>query len=484
MAAIADTTGSDLVIEIFQFTLLAHFSFILRCSILFLFRWRNVKVSPWLNFLIEFESLVMPTVLCSTILCDHVTLMLILLAVVSLIVLCSINWHRRDKHAMMDKKFYHNCRDFIGFTIVSSFRSYVLLTTCICILAVDLPIFPVRFQKTESFGFSLMDVGMGMVLFANGLASNAARDKKIRFGHLIKQFFVLLFLGTLRTVVLLLLQYPFEVKEYGRHWNFFFTLAMVKMIGDVIASTFHRLYTSAIAGIITATMVETLLQRTHLQQYALVDPQYRENGLLSQNREGIISVLGCLSIFLIAADVGRLLHRYRRGKLDLRYIAIALFSFTIIFKLFSVGLDAVNLPVSRRIANAHYVAWISYLSIADIFTLLPVVVLASLFYFRNGLHTNVLIEDFYFLYDGSLWQAINASGLTYFLLCNAFTGIVKMSTSSVGVGVETSFGILFCYALGTSLFARSQFGELEAARMRQRDGENPGRQCNEVDAAS
>ena len=43
---------------------------------------------------------------------------------------------------------------------ITNYRSSMLVVTAICILAVDFPIFPRRFGKTENFGFGLMDIGM------------------------------------------------------------------------------------------------------------------------------------------------------------------------------------------------------------------------------------------------------------------------------------------------------------------------------------
>jgi hypothetical protein len=51
----------------------------------------------------------------------------------------------------------------------------MLLVTSICILAVDFPVFPRRFAKTEDFGFGLMDIGVGAFVFVSGLVSQEAR---------------------------------------------------------------------------------------------------------------------------------------------------------------------------------------------------------------------------------------------------------------------------------------------------------------------
>lgn len=60
---------------------------------------------------------------------------------------------------------------------LDSFRGGLLISTFIAILAVDFHIFPRRFAKTETFGISLMDVGVGMFLLATALTSKLAQSK-------------------------------------------------------------------------------------------------------------------------------------------------------------------------------------------------------------------------------------------------------------------------------------------------------------------
>ena len=54
---------------------------------------------------------------------------------------------------------------------VDAFRVLIMVLVCFCILAVDFRVFP-RFQaKTESVGVSLMDLGVGCMMFSAGLVA-------------------------------------------------------------------------------------------------------------------------------------------------------------------------------------------------------------------------------------------------------------------------------------------------------------------------
>lgn len=61
---------------------------------------------------------------------------------------------------------------------VSVFRASIFIITSICILAVDFPVFPRRFAKTETYGYGLMDLGVGLFVVANAVTSREARQIK------------------------------------------------------------------------------------------------------------------------------------------------------------------------------------------------------------------------------------------------------------------------------------------------------------------
>lgn len=60
---------------------------------------------------------------------------------------------------------------------ITHFRSNAYIATAVLILAIDFPICPRRFAKTENFGSGLMDIGVGSFVFSNGIVSPQATGK-------------------------------------------------------------------------------------------------------------------------------------------------------------------------------------------------------------------------------------------------------------------------------------------------------------------
>ena len=111
---------------------------------------------------------------------------------------------------------------------VSLYRCGLLLSTAIAILGVDFEVFPRRLAKTEQFGVSPMDAGVGGFMFAAALTSPAVRPHTAARASLtgtVKRQLPVVLLGCLRLLAVKWTNYQEHVTEYGVHWNFFFTLA-------------------------------------------------------------------------------------------------------------------------------------------------------------------------------------------------------------------------------------------------------------------
>lgn len=85
---------------------------------------------------------------------------------------------------------------------LSVMRASCMLLSCVSILAVDFPAFPRRFAKTETFGKSLMDVGVGAIVISMGLVHGKLLGKPFSFGSMIgkavRGSVPLLLIGSLR----------------------------------------------------------------------------------------------------------------------------------------------------------------------------------------------------------------------------------------------------------------------------------------------
>lgn len=186
-------------------------------------------------FVVDYCSLVIPVFLAFTVLADHIHSLLITCLCLSMgmLLLQSMKSNKvQSQHfrtlssADMSRK-----RPFIG-----GFRAYVLITTAIAILAVDFVIFPRRFAKAETYGSGLMDMGVGAFIISNAIVSPEARDIYSSDTGFISAVFrslksslPLLVLGVMRFLSVKGTDYQEHASEYGTHWNFFFTLFVVRV---------------------------------------------------------------------------------------------------------------------------------------------------------------------------------------------------------------------------------------------------------------
>ena len=115
---------------------------------------------------------------------------------------------------------------------VSLYRCGLLLSTAAAILGVDFVVFPRRLAKTEQFGVSPMDAGVGGFMFAAALTSPAVRRSatvsytQTSLAVTVRRQLPVLLLGGARLLAVKWANYQEHVTEYGVHWNFFFTLAL------------------------------------------------------------------------------------------------------------------------------------------------------------------------------------------------------------------------------------------------------------------
>lgn len=91
--------------------------------------------------------------------------------------------------------------------------------------------------------------------------------------------------------------------EYGVHWNFFITLALL----PPVSVFFHPLIVHiplSILGLFVTLVHQIVLNNTPLQRWALGNDR---STLISQNKEGIVSFVGYLALHLFGLAIGTLI---------------------------------------------------------------------------------------------------------------------------------------------------------------------------------
>ncbi|KFW61262.1 Phosphatidylinositol-glycan biosynthesis class W protein [Pygoscelis adeliae] len=248
---------------------------------------------------------------------------------------------------------------------ITAFRVYVNVLTSIGILAVDFPQYPRRYAKAETYGTGVMDLGVGAFIFGNALVCPEVRQKSCvtqpKFSNLAKQFFSiwpLIFLGFGRLLSVKSIEYHEHTSEYGVHWNFFFTLAFVRLAASLLLAVFPK-NKSWIVAINLAVLYQLTLNATSLKTFILHGSDGRDTrvGFLNANREGLLSLFGYLAIYMASVQVGLWLLKCRnsvKGWIEaarfLLLTALVLFAFLHVSQAYAD-------PVSRRMANLPYCVW-------------------------------------------------------------------------------------------------------------------------------
>ncbi|KAG2443216.1 hypothetical protein HYH02_009290 [Chlamydomonas schloesseri] len=204
-------------------------------------------------------------------------------------------------------------------SFISSFRGALMLATCIAILAVDFHAFPRRYAKAETYGTGYMDVGVGGVVLAAGLvspvavaaagsSSDAASWKPApllrRVWTGLRGAAVCWALGLARLATTRAVDYQEHVGEYGVHWNFFDTIAVVALLGAAVAVPPGRLAAAAVAVTVAHQAALTL---GGLGPWVM-SPHRDPASLLSLNKEGLVSAPGFYALFLWGAALARAMH--------------------------------------------------------------------------------------------------------------------------------------------------------------------------------
>lgn len=192
----------------------------------------------------ELLIVILPSILVFTVLADYalVVLSVLLLLPAALILQAVLTRPLNQPQAKFAQVWHYPYPSRIPF--LSALRTFVTLCSVVAILAVDFAAFPRRLAKVETYGVGLMDVGVGLFVHAHGVTSPEARggggggelQRKFSLaaylrlvGKTTRGVLPLMVLGVLRLLAVKSSGYQEHVSEYGIHWNFFFTIAAVRV---------------------------------------------------------------------------------------------------------------------------------------------------------------------------------------------------------------------------------------------------------------
>lgn len=391
---------------------------------------RNVRNNKFASFITDFVFNWVCTLLSVTLYANKHTVLAAVVIGVSLLSywtgdneVAESHKHKGKKEAKSSKKVpAQNTppspvarRDF-----VTVYRSAMMVLTITAILAVDFPVFPRRFAKAETWGTSLMDLGVGSFVFSMGLVTARqtilfpTRPWKQDVKRSLSSSANLLVLGFIRLALVKSMDYHEHVSEYGVHWNFFFTLGFLPAVFSVV----KRIPWFAV---VLAVGYELVLKNTGLMEWVLIAPR---TGLISQNKEGISSFVGYLSIFIFGHMFGR---KILPSTVLLKDIIRTAFKWTSLFHLVLYILT-ISTDVSRRLANLPYIMWVVAFNSGLLFVL-------------------ALFEYLFDLRPSATYTAVNKHGNTVFLLGNMLTGLVNLSVNTITMSRGQGMAVLLGYQL-------------------------------------
>ncbi|KAF6031400.1 PIGW [Bugula neritina] len=336
-----------------------------------------------LMYVVDFGLCVIPLLATLTVFADHymaLTQTMLAMALLFLATTCT-NFKYNSLKEVMNKTVDKTDRSYISW-----YRAYVNVLTAICILAVDFKMYPRRLAKTETFGTGLMDIFVGAFIMCNSIVCKEATDstmelrgfseKLASLKKVLRTSLPLTILGVARLISTKSSNYQEHVTEYGVHWNFFLTLAAVRLLCTAMLCVLKP-SKAALLSVSFAATYQYLLSHK-LQEYILREGG-RHSDLLSANREGIFSLLGYMSLYFAGVTIGRIIFQKKRMTWGDNFkLALQLLLLSGISLLGMLVARAYGIDVSRRMANLTFILWTIHHSALVVAAMLAVFLLHQL----------------------------------------------------------------------------------------------------------
>ncbi|XP_029304127.1 phosphatidylinositol-glycan biosynthesis class W protein [Cottoperca gobio] len=415
------------------------------------------------HLLLDFCLLILPLVLSCTVLSSVLHQVILSLTFVSACVLCYIyrvSYRSARPPQNTVSTFLQSHVKFNQIPFVTIFRVFVNVKTAISILAVDFSVFPRRYAKAETYGTGVMDFGVGAYVFANALVCPEARGKNIsgsKMNHIAKQLlsvWPLVVLGMGRLLSLKMSGYQEHVTEYGVHWNFFFTLAIVRVVASVLLAVLPANKSWLIALLISG-FYQFTLETSGLKAF-IIHNNDREKDYLHANKEGIFSVVGYVAIYMAGVQVGLYVMQPRSNVRQWLQTLFNLLLGSVVLYTALYACQTLVEPVSRRLANLPFFLWSVAQSLFFMFCLGTADMVLLFSKRTSGCH---LVPSSWNLYKKQsdsdkktgeierhcLVQAVSRNQLLFFLLANVMTGLTNSIVDTLGCSSTFSVCVLLSY---------------------------------------
>jgi len=411
--------------------------------------WGHPRGLPW--FIVEAAVLFVPLLACLCSSPESWTPMAIIMAISAAGV--ATEFYLRQVVGVEKRRGWELLRARRLFAPRKAFLSFIrggsMLVTCVSILAVDFPIFPRGHGKTEEFGVSLMDLGIGVCLVFSGASSRWARGtghSNRREQHreptggedgtgvrslLQSHRFIVALLGLARFVVLKFLGYQEHVSEYGLHWNFFLTLNGVWLASDLLSKIpVHPLIPSV--GCLLVYQLALIVPGGGLTEWVMSGD--RSSSFVAANREGLLGLVACVFLYLAGASLSRALV-FRPASGSQRRITSAWLVRLAFLMLSCIGLWCIFScatlvqPTSRRLGNLAYCLFVLACSCTLLAAFLAVECLAV------APPSSVILH------------ALNRRPFSTFMLANLLTGAANLALDTLHSSSTAAVATLIAYLL-------------------------------------
>jgi phosphatidylinositol glycan class W len=418
---------------------------------------RGTSTNYWMEVVIEFATLILPNLILQTSLLPYLVGPIVLLAamtILSFIIPTNVvrSSSTNSSSSSSSQTQINNKRP----PFLTVHRAAVYIQTAIAILAVDFPIFPRRYCKTEVSGYGWMDLGAASFIIiagwssaATATATNATSSAVAAFKRAVIKCTPLVILGIIRLITIKGVEYQEHVSEYGVHWNFFFTLCCVE--GCMVLWKLVKVTTRQQKYWTDASLACQLLINYQLYLSLGGGQDFIENGsrycghekwlcnIYVANREGILGIIGYLGLRLMSESMARYciwitttkvvgeesksLHSLRQRRLFISSVFCWIVHFFLTFVL--------GVPNSRRSTNVSFIMW----SLAQNTSMLCLI---------HFVMTRENSSD----PAPRILSCINRFGLPVFFLSNILTGLVNLLVDTMHSSNEKALFVLSIY-LGT-----------------------------------